>query len=92
MSPVPVGVEDAGERRAGELGRVGHAAQAAGRRVGEHEQVVLADEDTVGRQLNQASKECVRHALPLRMDHEAGVVTGKIRPGVQCPCPGNPHV
>ncbi len=39
-----------------------HRRPAAG--LANSEQVVLADEDTVGRQLNQASKECVRHALP----------------------------
>ena len=58
-----VGAEDAGERRAGELGRVGDAAQASGRRVGEDEPVVLADEDAVGRQLHQAAREFVGHAL-----------------------------
>ncbi len=91
VRPASVGVEDRGNRSADELGRIGDAAQAAGRRVGEHEPVVLADEDAVGRQFHQAAKGFIGHA-PLRMDHGGDVVTGKIRHDVQCSCRADRHV
>ncbi len=89
---VAIGVQDVGQRSPEQLLGVRRTAKPGRCLVGKYQEPTLADQYAVRRPLHEEPIGFARHARSLRIDHAGDVVTGKILPTIQCPCPADRHV